>query len=198
LFDVVLSRFEARYAAYVERLDSLLAKPVSAPADVDELRQTIPDSSSTLGYFFDRLTHVGWLAPLRDAGYFRQPPPPIQHHDGRAFPLWPASRYLARVGAVPDAHEAALAVALEVPATDNVRVHEDLADLALALPARLRRQLVERAREWIASPFQLLLPEKLGQLVTYLARERRADISTQAGVMASRGPRRSSPTAPWP
>lgn len=170
LLDTVLARFETRYTAYVQRLDLLLAKPVPSPVDIDELRNKIPNSLSTLGYFFDRLTHVGWLVPLRDAGYFQHSPSPIQHENGRAFPQWPATRYLARGAAVSEAQETALAIALEIPSTENVRVQEDLADLALALPARLGRHLVERAREWIASPFQLLLPEKLGRLISHLAR----------------------------
>jgi hypothetical protein len=174
LLDVVLARFEARYVSYVRRLDAILAKPTPTDGDVNELKNEIPNSPAILRYFFDGLIHFGWLAPLREAGFFLRPQEPSKHDDGSViFPLWPASRYLARLAAAPEAQAMVLEIALAIPPTDNVRVHEDLADIALALPAGLAEYLVPRAKAWIASPYKVLLPEKLGGLVSHLARGRR-------------------------
>jgi hypothetical protein len=45
--------------------------------------------------------------------------------------MWPESRYLARMAAVPEAQETVLRIALAIPASENSRVHDDIADIAL-------------------------------------------------------------------
>jgi hypothetical protein len=60
-------------------------------------------------------------------------------------------------------------IILKIPNTDNVRIHEDFASAALAMPARVSARIVPKAREWVTSPYQLLLPQKLGALVQHLA-----------------------------
>jgi hypothetical protein len=120
-------------------------------------------------YFFDRLDNPEWLRPLKAKGFFGAPPQPI-HDESRgtiAFPQWPESRYLVRMAKY--APETVLEIALAIPQTENVRVHTDLADAALAMPPGLAAKLVAQAKEWIKSPFQLLLPQKLGALVNDLA-----------------------------
>ena len=73
------------------------------------------------------------------------------------------------------APEAVIEVVLEIPDTENVRVHEDLADIALALPAPFAAKLVPQAKTRIQTPYQLLLPEKLGALVSKLVQEGEAE-----------------------
>lgn len=121
-------------------------------------------------YFFDRLENPKWIGPLKSKGFFRNPPKP-QRDEARGtigFPPWPESRYLARMARLNP--ELVLEVLLEIPDTDNVRVYEDLADAALNMPPNLAARLVERAKTWARSPYQLLLPEKLGALAAHLAR----------------------------
>jgi hypothetical protein len=123
-------------------------------------------------YFFDQLANPRWLMPLREQGFFARPPAPVIDPDGGiTFPSWPASRYLARMAAMDEeSAQAALEIALEIPETENTRVHEDLVDAALAMPPELAARLVPKARHWARLPYQLLLPEKLGALVSLLAR----------------------------
>jgi hypothetical protein len=61
-------------------------------------------------------------------------------------------------------------VALRIPETNNVRVWEDLAEIALKLPPPLAAKFVPLAERWLQSRNHLLLPEKLGQLVSHLAK----------------------------
>lgn len=124
-------------------------------------------------YFFDQLKSPDWITPLWNAGLFRNPPAPIPEGQYIRLPTWPESRYLARMASVEP--ELVLKVILQIPDTDNVRVTEDLADAALAMPPKLAARLVEKAERWARSPFQLLLPEKLGSLVGHLARGEQAD-----------------------
>jgi hypothetical protein len=126
-------------------------------------------------YFFDRLENPEWLRPLKDKGFFGSPPQPIRDEaQGTiAFPQWPESRYLARMAKY--APGTVLEIARALPEAANVRVHSDLADAAIAMPAASGAQLVAQAKEWIKSPYQLLLPEKLGTLVNILALGGEAD-----------------------
>lgn len=128
-------------------------------------------------YFFDRLKNPAWLDPLRSRGFFKRPPAPARDEPKGtvAFPPWPESRYLARMAEIAEAQEKVLQVALAIPDTKNVRVHEDLADVALALPPAMAAQFVPRATKWVESPYQILLPEKLGALVGHLAGAGKAD-----------------------
>lgn len=126
-------------------------------------------------YFFDRLENPEWIRPLKAKGFFSSPPKPVREESRGtiAFPPWPESRYLFRMAT--RAPEAVIEVVLEIPDTENVRVHEDLADIALALPAPFAAKLVPQAKTRIQTPYQLLLPEKLGALVSKLVQEGEAE-----------------------
>ena len=121
-------------------------------------------------YFFDKLENPEWLGPLKEKGFFSSPPAPI--HDKSkgtiAFPPWPESRYLARMAGLKPTTVAEILV--QIPPTDNIRVHDDLADAALAMPANISAKVVAGAVKWVKSPYQMLLPQKLGALVSHLTR----------------------------
>src|SRR5260221_2983631 len=124
-----------------------------------------------LWYFFEHLENPLWLPFLQQRHFFDRPPPTERDPTGKgiAFPGWAATRYLARIANYPDMQTTVLEVALAIPETENTRVHEDLADIALQLPAPLAARLVTQASKWVASGYLLLLPEKLGALVAHLA-----------------------------
>lgn len=126
-------------------------------------------------YFFDRLENPEWIEPLKSKGFFRNPPKAQRDEAGDTigFPPWPESRYLARMSSLKP--EVVLTVILQIPDTDNVRVYEDLADAALKMPPEFAACLLERAKIWARSSYQLLFPEKLGALVGHLAKGGKAD-----------------------
>jgi hypothetical protein len=169
LLDVVLGKFETRFLEPFKVLDELLAKGTPATADVKRLRNNTPQNSVTLGYFFEKLQSPAWLPLLRKEEFFAHPPEPKATEEGTILPLWPASRYLARMAAVAGAQEAVLDIVLAIPETANVRVYEDLADAARALPSHQAARLGPRLEQGIALPHQVLLPEKVGALVAHLA-----------------------------
>jgi hypothetical protein len=70
----------------------------------------------------------------------------------------------------PEAQQQVSAIALAIPATENMLVYQDLANIALSLPAGMAVPFVPKAKQWIASPYLSLLPEKLGALIAHLAR----------------------------
>lgn len=120
-------------------------------------------------FFFDELTSPVWIEPLSDQGIFDNPYPPIEEGEWVSFPVWPPSRYLVRMAS--QAPELVARVALKIPETKNVRVHEDIIEAALNMPASLSQKFVPKAIEWIKSPFSLGLPHKIGRFLSLLARE---------------------------
>ncbi len=145
-------------------------------------------------YFFDRLENPEWLVALKAKGFFSSPPSPIRDESRGtvAFPLWPESRYLARMAKF--APKNVVEILLQIPSTENGRVYDDLADAALAIPADLAARLVPNAISWIQTPFQLLLPKKLGALVSHLTMggEIGASLDLARALLAVRAdPRRS-------
>ena len=122
-------------------------------------------------FFFDHLKSPDWIEPLSKENMFRDPPAAMREGDYIKFPFWPESKYLARMA--EHAPALVLRVLLEVPETDNIRVHEDMADAALAMPADLAAKWVKREIEWLVKQDRLyftLFPEKLGALVAHLAK----------------------------
>lgn len=119
-------------------------------------------------YFFNQLKSPDWLKPLLEAGFFRSPPDPIRDGQYISYPAWPESRYLARMAKLQP--ETVVEIALQIPDTENSRVHEDIIDAVLAMPPQLAVRLMPKVRAWAESAHLFILPEKLGELVSHLAR----------------------------
>jgi hypothetical protein len=170
LLDVVLRKFERRFLDAMPVLDGLLAKSTPAAEDTKTLRNKVPQNLVTLGYFFDKLENPAWLPLLRKDGFFAHPPA-LERDDENgtiAFPTWPQSRFLARMAKVDAVQELVLAIALEIPETENVAVQQDLVDVTIALPLALAVRLVPRLKNSIASPYQPM-PDKFAALTARLA-----------------------------
>jgi hypothetical protein len=170
ILDVVLERFEVRYLKFHEVIDELLARESPTHDDVKKLRHSIPNNLVTPGYFFDNLKNPAWLSLLLKADFFKYPPELV--HDKEkgsvSFPQWPESRYLARITA--KAPETVCEIILQVPLTQNIFVHADFVDAALAMPPDLAARIVLSVKNWIESPYQLFLPDRVGALMAKLAR----------------------------
>ena len=120
--------------------------------------------------FFDRLENPNWISRLHAKGYFKKPPATIEDKVKAtvSFPLWPESRYLIRVAKL--APDEVLSIVLKMEETNNTRIHEDFVDIALNIPARKSKALVDKVKKWILPPYHFLLPKKVGDLVAHLAK----------------------------
>lgn len=128
-------------------------------------------------YFFDRLENPEWIKPLKSKGFFSNPPK-AERDETRGtigFPIWPESRYLLRMALLKP--EVVLELILQIPDTDNIRVHEDLADAALAMPAAMAAEWIKQQVKWIEGQqrLYLILPDKLGALIKHLATDNEAE-----------------------
>ncbi|MDP9485563.1 MAG: hypothetical protein M3Q49_07200 [Actinomycetota bacterium] len=166
----ILVRFEGRFASSFRIVDELLGKRDPGVADAQRLKQKVPNTLVTYRRFFEGIPDGRWLGPLREEGFFESPTAAETDEDGavRHVP-WPPSRYLARVaGAEPDLVMHAI---LEMAPTNNVRVHEDVADAALAMPPALAARIVVKVTPGLDSTSRVsALPPKLAALVAHLAR----------------------------
>jgi len=126
-------------------------------------------------YFFDQLKSPEWIEPLYDEGMFQHPPPPERKDDYISYPFWPESRYLVRMASKSPEH--VLEVILNIPETENVRVHEDLAEAACAMPPELTARWIKKEIDWIRSQQHLyfLIPKIHGKLISHLARGGQVD-----------------------
>ena len=136
-----------------------------------KVKNLIQKRGANYEYFFNKLQSPIWIRPLMEAGFFKDPPKPIYEDRYVVFPIWPESRYLvrmARLGLETSLQKLILDIILDID-TENVRVHEDFIDIALSLSPDLSVKLVDKAKEWLKNPHQLLLLSKIGDFIVHLA-----------------------------
>jgi len=97
-------------------------------------------------YFFSKLKNPLWIEPLRERGYFSNPPEVKQLPDGYVqYPHWPELTYLVTIAG--EATGQIIDIVLALPKTDNLRIYDDILAIALKLEgqesARLLPKLVE-------------------------------------------------------
>lgn len=161
---------ELRFYDLVKELDELVA---AAPNKERIARFVELTKNTTLHqYAFQHLNDPTWIKPLHAKGFFSAPREPIRDEVKGAisFPVWPESRYLARMAARDP--ERVRDIVLDIPDTENIRVHEDFADAALAMPPKMVAEWARKEMRWVERQERLyfLLPERLGAVLAYLAR----------------------------
>lgn len=170
VLEEVLSRFEARFGSSFRLVDELLALESPTKDDAQRLKENVPETYVTYSRFFEGIPDGRWLLPLKKRGLFKRPTAAETDEDGtvRHVP-WPPSRYLARMaGLEPDLVKE---IILELPATDNVRVHEDIAAAARKMPPALAAQVGSKATAGLDSTSRAsILPRELAEVVAHLAR----------------------------
>ena len=88
------------------------------PELIGKVKQSIKTAADAQ-YFFDNLKTAEWVTPLREAGFFRDPLGPVAQGDTMVFPIWPQSRYLARI-----ADQSPEAVLAAIKNTLTTAIHE--------------------------------------------------------------------------
>lgn len=166
LFETALGAMARPFFATTDKLDEILDQ--ANPEQVDRAVLLLTHGEQ-VRHFFDRLENPEWLIPLKNKGYFKSPPAPVPDDSGcyANLPVWPESRYLARMAKlVPEIVAQTIAT---IPETENIRVHDDFVEAALAMPAKLAAEFVPDAIKWTQGRFEMLVPEKFGALVSHLA-----------------------------
>ena len=150
-------------------------------------------------YLFTHITSAGWIEPLFERNFFKDPIPAIREGDTIRFPSWPESQYLAKVA--DQDPKKVLEIALQIPETDNVRIHEDLAQAACKMPGPLAREWTLHEVPWVGAKPHLfmLLPEELGRLVQHLVETQEVDAALKLArtVLQVRMGEGTESSEPW-
>ena len=170
--DTVLERVEERWEIVLAAFDALAAKSAPTSSDAEELRLRLPNSLQVRAHFFGRLMTPAWIQPLADEGFFRQPPEPTRDDEAGTigFAPWPESQFLLRMveGGAHQYDEQIVAIAERIPNSENVRVYDDLAALALVVPPALAVRLLPQVRHGLSLPYLSLLPYRVADLTVRL------------------------------
>lgn len=120
VMSVVLSKAEIRYIHRLRKLKSLFNQhdPNNKPAK--KLAQLLGPGVAASNYILNDLT-AEWLAPLREAHVFSDPPKPKIEEDGwYSCPEWPQAAYLRRIAAQAPDEVTEIIEALQPTANDRV------------------------------------------------------------------------------
>lgn len=183
ILDVVLDRFEARYASVFSSLDELLQIEEPTKAHIQRLKQEVPNTPHTLRYFFERLAHPAWLSPLKRRFFFLTPPSTRVDASGNSISpgYWAAADYLRRMAAHrPQAVAEILDVMHE---TADTRVQAQLVEVMLELRPEDRRTLAHRVEGWAAKYGRAHFGDELARFALALIADGQVE---QALTIASR------------
>ena len=139
-----------------------------SPATVAQALELIGKGAVNHAYFFSNLESHEWIEPLVAEGFFRDPPPPRESGDLVHYPTWPESGYLAKVAPVAPTQVAE--VIRQIPETDNINVHEDLARAVIHLPAQAMARWAGAEARWVQRQRQIQYPlsKALGDVIERL------------------------------
>ncbi len=157
LLQTLLALFESSYATAIDIVDDVLTHERPTRDDGKRLREAVPNSRVVLGYFFDHCQNPLWIGMLAAKGFFAHPPGVDLDEETGAilgYPVWPASRYLARMARLPSAQRAVEQVVrdlMRMDPVDNVRVREDIVEILGCLPAERIADLALQVAGWLES-----------------------------------------------
>ena len=185
LFEAALHSLLGAFYEGLDDVEQVLAnankEPFASPM-ADRVKYAIACITKFEQYrhFFKNLANPAWVAPLFQAGFFRKPPPPQSHEENKvSFPMWPESRYLARMAPHVPGDVIEIIASSSMRQTENWHVHADCVDAALTMQASIAARLVPLAKIWLRKPYPVLLPEMLGRLMAKLASEGEPDAALQ-------------------
>jgi len=135
-------------------------------ADVRKAKAAMSKRRADYEYFFAQLRSPKWISPLIEEGFFVEPPGPIVEGNYIRFPFWPESQYLVRVAA--EAPSEVLAVAAKIE-TKNVRVQEDIVEIALRVSPDQAVRLLPNIVKWARNRYSRWMTDKFSKFVRHLA-----------------------------
>jgi hypothetical protein len=173
ILDAILPRFLERFVeVFFPLMDRLATLRRPTREDITIFLGTVPQNPVTLQYFCQRAT-PGWMAPLREKGFFREPPAVARDEEAgtSTYMWWPASRYLARMAAQhPETAREVVDLMVGLPPTDNFRVYVDCAEAVTHAPPHIAAAMAPKVTQWLEATDGHLLPSRVARLMVHLAR----------------------------
>lgn len=140
-------------STFFDRLNDIDGVIRRGPNEENAIRlKELAEEPASQRYLFEKLD-AHWLQSIRAAGWFADPPSPVQTQRGSYFAMWPASRYLREIAREqrqePNIAELIRDIVFSITLSDNPYVFEDLVDVALALPISVAVELSFLLQSWI-------------------------------------------------
>ncbi|HUV31545.1 MAG TPA: hypothetical protein VMY05_10705 [Acidobacteriota bacterium] len=177
-FESTLEVLAAEYFTVDQRVQNMMEKADPTESEFLELQRLLSLRPPLAAHFFRNLANPDWLPKLRQAGYFKRPVDIITHTGGGvSCPSWPQTTYLIRCA--ESNPELVATILMEVEETSNSRVHQELVEVALKLPASKVTDFAEKAVSWIYNTYHTitLLPIRLSELAAKLADEGESEMA---------------------
>jgi hypothetical protein len=177
LLGYILENIEVSYLRYLSEIKSLLKMETPDETAADKFKNKIPNSIYLRQYFFGNASNQ-WLTPLSKRDFFKNPPPRIQTENGFQYPLWSESFYLSRIAA--DSPEEVCNIILNIPETDNPRIHFNYFQAAEKMPTKLMVKLLEYEKKWLKNARHFLyLDNSLVMVINRLFLEKKAPLALE-------------------
>jgi len=126
----------------LSRIQDALDSHDGAPSALPLIETYLCDPEVRREFLTRILNRADWVTALHKAGYFNDPPEPMQTREGGVkHPPWPESQYLAKMAKLMPEEVASIFANLE---TDNITVIGDMIDASLAMPAEFAARLVPK------------------------------------------------------
>jgi hypothetical protein len=143
---------------------------LEAPTRSDLDRALLLARGEAVNTFLASLESPAWLAPMRAAQLFESPPASeVRLDGGYRTPFWEPSRYLVRIAA--EAPEEVTEALLSLPETDNSRVHRDVIEAALAMPAEYAMRVASVVPSLLREQYPIFAAEQAALLAAKLIGE---------------------------
>ena len=160
-----------KFFTKLNKIDHLLSsKPT---VDNYNLLKSLISEDASIKYFYENIQEPKWVEILFNQGEFNNPldPVPETKKEISIMPFWPPSQLLTRI-AEKDAN-LIYNIIIQIPDTDNERIHEDFIKAACSMPHDLAANLAKKEAKWIESKENIFfsLPELAAELIIKLAKE---------------------------
>lgn len=110
--------------------------------------QTSVKKEADRQYFFSKLKNPLWVGPLRERGWFDNPPGKKHLPDGYVqYPHWPELSYLVTI--TEESPDQVVEIILSLPKTDNPRVYYNILEIAIKLGGHKSVELLPKLIEYI-------------------------------------------------
>jgi len=170
--NILLALFAPIYIS-IDEIDSLLQKDSVTEEDVEKLIAVIKTRSHFI-YFFEKVASPIWFIPLKNKGFFSEPPP--SNPDLEFFPIWVEFRYLIKVANRFPTE--ILQIIEKNNKTNNFRIHSAFIEAILNMPIQNEKEIIKYLPKWIRNPYYRtysFLPERLEELTTKLIKNKEID-----------------------
>jgi len=128
-------------------------------------------------YFFTKLMNPLWLEPLRENGFFSNPPSVRHFSDGNVqYPFWPEMIYLVNIAS--EVGDQVAEVVLSIPITDNPCVCDGIIQIAMKLSRENSGKLYPKIREYALSQTSFL-PNRYPDLLSYWSTQGNTDVGVK-------------------